>query len=130
MNTSKTAITLALTAALGTTGVAFANDNPFGMQVLNQGYQVAEADAKMPEGKCGAGMKDAAKMEDGKCGAMKDGAKAKDGKCGEGKCGAGTNKSKMEDGKCGAMKDGAKAVDGKCGAGKTSEPMPETEKSQ
>lgn len=97
MNTSKTAITLALTAALGSTGVAFANDNPFGMQVLHQGYQVAEADAKMPEGS-GAGMKDAAKAADGKCGegkcgaSAKDATKAKDGKCGEGKCGAGIGK--------------------------------------
>lgn len=123
MNTSKTAITLALTAALGSTGVAFANDNPFGMQVLNQGYQVAEADAKMPEG-------DAAKAKDGKCGegkcgaGVKDAAKAKDGKCGEGKCGAGVkDAAKAKDGKCG---------EGKCGAGtgKTSEPVPETEKSQ
>ncbi len=134
MKTSKTAITLALTAALGTTGVAFANDNPFGMQVLTQGYQVAEADAKMPEGKCGAGMKDAAKMEDGKCGAaMKDAAKAADGKCGAMKDG-----TKAADGKCGAgMKDATKAKDGKCGEGKcgagmgkASEPMPETEKPQ
>jgi uncharacterized low-complexity protein len=94
MNTSKTAVTLALTAALGASGAALAGDNPFGMQTLGQGYQVAEADAKMPEGKCGA-MKDEAaggdmdKAKEGKCGdKAKDQAKAKDGKCGEGKCGA------------------------------------------
>jgi len=98
MNTSKTAITLALTTALGTSGVALAGNNPFGMQTLGQGYQVAEADTKMPEGKCGA-MKgeeasgDMDKAKEGKCG---DKAKAQEksmdktmeGKCGEGKCGA------------------------------------------
>jgi len=95
-------MTLALTAALGTTGVAFANDNPFGMQVLDQGYQqLAEAkakDGKCGEGKCGAAAKDASKAKDGKCGegkcgaAAKDATKAKNGKCGEGKCGAGMDK--------------------------------------
>lgn len=94
MNTSKTAVTLALTAALGSSGVALAGDNPFGMQVLGQGYQVAEADAKMPEGKCGAMKGEAAggdmdKAKEGKCGdKAKAQAKAMDGKCGEGKCGA------------------------------------------
>jgi len=102
MNTSKTAVTLALTAALGSSGVALAGDNPFGMQVLGQGYQLAEADAKMPEGKCGATKGEAAggdmnKAQEGKCGdkvkdQAKAQAKARDGKCGEGKCGA--NKAK------------------------------------
>ena len=98
MNSTKTAVTLALTAALGSSGVALAGDNPFGMQTLGQGYQVAEADTKMPEGKCGA-MKgeaagadmDKAKAKEGTCGdkaESKAQAKAKDGKCGEGKCGA------------------------------------------
>ena len=98
MNSTKTAVTLALTAALGSSGVALAGDNPFGMQTLGQGYQVAEADTKMPEGKCGA-MKgeaagadmDKAKAKEGTCGdkaESKARAKARDGKCGEGKCGA------------------------------------------
>lgn len=102
MNSTKTAVTLALTAALGSSGVALAGDNPFGMQTLGQGYQVAEADTKMPEGKCGA-MKgeaagadmDKAKAKEGTCGdkaeskaQAKAQAKARDGKCGEGKCGA------------------------------------------
>jgi uncharacterized low-complexity protein len=96
MNTSKTAVSLAFTAALGSSGVALADDNPFAMQLLGQGYQVAEADAKMPEGKCGG-----KQMEEGKCGGSKamEGAsvdkpesKAKDGKCGEGKCGASKGK--------------------------------------
>jgi len=96
MNTSKTAVTLAFTAALGSSGIALAGDNPFAMQTLDQGYQVAEADTKMPEGKCGAMKGEAAggdmeKAREGKCGdkaAAKAEAKAKDGKCGEGKCGA------------------------------------------
>lgn len=102
MMTSKTAITLALTAALGSTGVALAGENPFGMQVLKQGYQVAEADAKMPDAKCGAN-----KVQEAKCAANKDAAKAAEGKCG-------TNKD------AGAMKDAPpmKAKDGKCGEGK------------
>jgi uncharacterized low-complexity protein len=77
MNTTKTVITLALTTALGSTGIAQAGENPFGMQVLKQGYQVAEA---------------AAKSQEGKCGASKTMTKAKEGKYGEGKCGA--NKAK------------------------------------
>ena len=96
MNSTKTAVTLALTAALGSSGVALAGDNPFGMQTLGQGYQVAEADAKMPEGKCGAMKGEAAgadmdKAKEGKCGdkaESKAQTKARDGKCGEGKCGA------------------------------------------
>jgi uncharacterized low-complexity protein len=104
MNTSKTAVTLALTAALGSSGVALAGDNPFSMQTLGQGYQVAEADTKMPEGKCGAMKGEAAggdmdKAKEGKCGdkaESKAEAKARDGKCGEGKCGA--NKTQPAEG--------------------------------
>ncbi|HEY9197928.1 MAG TPA: hypothetical protein VIR60_01100 [Gammaproteobacteria bacterium] len=98
MKTSNTALTLALATALGSTGAAFAGENPFGMQVLEHGYQVAEADAKMPDGKCGAkkveeGKCAANKVEEGKCAANKaDMTKAKDGKCGEGKCGANKDK--------------------------------------
>lgn len=103
MKTSNTAITLALAAALGSTG-ASAGVNPFGMQVLDHGYQVAEADSpmsnKMPDGKCGAkkmeeGKCAANKAKEGKCAADAAAAKAKDGKCGEGKCGA--NKAKPAD---------------------------------
>lgn len=99
MKTSTTAITLALAAALGSTS-ASAGSNPFGMQVLDHGYQVAEADAKMPDGKCGAkkmeeGKCAANKAKEGKCAADAAAGKAKDGKCGEGKCGA--NKAKPAD---------------------------------
>lgn len=61
MKTSKTAITLALTTALASGGIAVAAENPFGMQALDQGYMVAEAkakDGKCGEGKCGAGKSD------------------------------------------------------------------------
>lgn len=92
MNVSKTSITLALTAVLGSSGLAVAGDNPFGMQVLDKGYLVAEANAKTPN------TNEAATS------------KSKDGKCGEGKCGAGTAKTaKAKDGKCG---------EGKCGSSK------------
>ena len=49
-------------------GSAMAAENPFAMQQLNGGYNVA-----MSEGSCG----------EGKCG----GDKGKEAKCGEGKCG-------------------------------------------
>jgi len=109
MNTTKTVITLALSTALGSTGIAQAGENPFGMQVLKQGYQVAEADARSQEGKCGASKaadkaveakcgasKAADKTAEGKCGASKTMTKAREGKCGEGKCGA--NKAKGMEG--------------------------------
>lgn len=84
-------------------------DNPFSMAKLSQGYQVAEADAKTMEGKCGAD-KAGEKMMDGKCGGDKaDHAdmKKKDGQCGGDKADGGAMKKK--DGKCG---------EGKCGSGK------------
>ena len=51
-------------------GSAMATENPFAMQELDSGYNVA-----MSEGTCG----------EGKCG----GDKGKEAKCGEGKCGEG-----------------------------------------
>ena len=86
-----------VTAAVGTAFVAsfaavsFADvqENPFGAEELENGYDLlAKAE---DEGKCG----------EGKCGESKDG----EGKCGEGKCGEG----KCGEGKCG---------EGKCGEGK------------
>lgn len=90
MNTTKTSITLALTAALGS-GIALADGNPFAMQELPQGYTVAEAgtDADI-------------KVKEGKCGGAKADAKAKEGKCGEGKCGGAKAEDKVKEGKCGA----------------------------
>jgi uncharacterized low-complexity protein len=67
-------------AAAALTPVAYAgNDNPFTSTRLDAGYQLAQADAKQKDGKCG----------EAKCGADKKAAeKKKDGKCGEAKCGA------------------------------------------
>ncbi len=92
MKTRTTTLTLALTAVIGTAGIAYAAEgNPFALNGLSQGYQVAQAekakDEKAKDGKCG----------EGKCGGSKAKAtddKAKDGKCGEGKCGG----SKAKDG--------------------------------
>jgi uncharacterized low-complexity protein len=90
MASRKTAVTLALGSAVAATlaiaPLANANDNPFKLQSLKSGYQVA--DNKDKEGKCGGD-----KAKDGKCG----GDKAKDGKCGgdkakEGACGGDKNK--------------------------------------
>ncbi len=80
--------TVAVTAsAIFAPAAQAATDNPFGLQKLDSGYQLAQADKKADDkkkdGKCG----------EGKCGGTKKPAddKKKDGKCGEGKCG-GTKK--------------------------------------
>lgn len=84
---NKTTLALATGAAFAATvalaPAALAADNPFGMAKLDSGYQLAAADDKKKDGKCG----------EGKCGGDKKPAddKKKDGKCGEGKCG-GTKK--------------------------------------
>jgi len=74
------AASAAIAASFAATG-ANASDNPFGMQELNTGYEVAMSTSEglCGEGKCGEG-----KCGEGKCG----GDKAKEAKCGEGKCGA------------------------------------------
>ena len=70
-------ITIALGSAFAAATLlpAHAAGNPFAAKTLDAGYQVAQADTKAKDGKCG----------EGKCGGDKG--KAKDGKCGEGKCG-------------------------------------------
>ena len=90
-----------LAAALLAPAAHAASDSPFAAKQLSAGYQLAQADTKGKEGKCG----------EGKCGAEKKAAdKKKDGKCGEGKCGADKKPAdKKKDGKCG---------EGKCGASK------------
>lgn len=98
-------ITLALGSAFAavTALPAHAAGNPFAAKSLDAGYQVAQADMKAKDGKCG----------EAKCGADKKGAtKAKDGKCGEGKCGA---DKKAKEGSCG----GDKKKDASCGAKKS-----------
>jgi uncharacterized low-complexity protein len=91
-----------LTAALGATVLSAAlaptvsaGENPFALNELKSGYQLAQAEPKPAEGKCGEGkcggeMTGETKGEtkgatEGKCGA---GGKTSEGKCcGEGKCG-------------------------------------------
>ena len=87
-------------AAVALTPTAHAAEgNPFSSAKLEAGYQLAQADSKGKEGKCG----------EAKCGAdKKAGEKKKDGKCGEGKCGADKKAGeKKMDGKCGEAKCGA-----------------------
>ena len=87
-------------AAATLTPIAHAADNPFGATKLEAGYQLAQADTKKVDGKCG----------EAKCGADKKAAeKKKDGKCGEAKCGADKKAmdDKKKDGKCGEAKCGA-----------------------
>lgn len=91
MKTSNKTIALALSGAFALSiGAASINaaENPFAIKSLSSGYQVAEHDEKMKDGKCG----------EGKCSAemKKDHAKAKEGKCGEGKCSAEMKKEKAE----------------------------------
>jgi len=86
----------AFAASLAASPIAGAAENPFSMNDLGNGYQVAEKGkeggcggmkGKAKEGKCGDMAK---KTKEGKCGDMKDksGMKGKkDGQCGEGKCG-------------------------------------------
>jgi uncharacterized low-complexity protein len=135
--TSKTTIVSAavggaFAASLGAAPLATAADNPFAMQPLDRGYQVAEA-GKMGSGKCGAGKCGAAMRKDthAMCGmAMMD--ENKDGKVSKEEFikaheamfdKLDTNKdgvldkaemAKMPQGMCG----GAKAGEGKCGGAK------------
>ncbi|MFH2211562.1 MAG: hypothetical protein ABIJ01_07990 [Pseudomonadota bacterium] len=89
------AIGSAFTAAALIPVAHAAGDNPFGASKLQSGYQIADADNKMKDGKCG----------EATCGADK---KAADPK-GEAKRGA---DKKMD------MKSDAKAGEAKCGASK------------
>ena len=95
----------ALTVALGTAfaasfavaPVAKAAGNPFAMDTLKSGYQVADDAGKKADDKDAASKMsktdketNAKMMKEGKCGEGKCGVKnVKEGKCGEGKCGAG-----------------------------------------
>lgn len=71
-------------AAIALTPIAHAAENPFGATKLEAGYQLAQADTKMKDGKCGeakcgADKKAAEKKKDASCGADKKGAEAKCG---------------------------------------------------
>jgi uncharacterized low-complexity protein len=75
----------AVFAATVLSPLASAADNPFAMQKLSGGYQLAATDMtdKKMDGSCSAD-----KKKDGSCSAEKKATKKKDGKCGEFKCGA------------------------------------------
>jgi uncharacterized low-complexity protein len=90
--------TLGAALLSATAFTAHAAQNPFAVQELSSGYNLAAAE-KAQEGSCG----------EGKCGGE---VKAdKEGKCGEGKCGGeAAAKTASAEGKCG---------EGKCGAEKT-----------
>ncbi len=110
-STSKSPVALALGVTLASTTVmmasASADANPFAMNELSSGYQVAM------EGKCGGNM-GAQKDAEGKCGGDMGAKKDAEGKCG-GNMNSGEAKGK--EGKCGGdMKD--KAMEGKCGGSK------------
>ncbi len=103
--------TVAASAAIAATfsaGNVSASENPFGMQELSAGYNVAMSEGTCGEGKCGEGKcGDKAKAKAGEIEA-----KAKEAKCGEGKCGGDKAKeAKCGEGKCG----GDKAKEAKCG---------------
>ncbi|MDP7536329.1 MAG: hypothetical protein QF470_00660 [Methylococcales bacterium] len=92
------ALGTALVSSLGSAGVN-AEVSPFGLNELSGGYmQLAEADTKKGEMKCGAQMKDMKEAE------MNCGAKIgmKEGSCGEAQCGAMMmgEEPKMPEGKC------------------------------
>ena len=111
MNTSQTrkplamAIGSAFAVSLMASPIVSAEQNPFSMNELSSGYQVAE---KGKEGSCG----------EGKCGGKKS---SKEGSCGEGKCGG---KKSSKEGSCGDKKgkEGScgdkKGKEGSCGEGK------------
>jgi uncharacterized low-complexity protein len=106
-----TAMGSALAVSMIASSAVSAAENPFAMQSLESGYQVAadEAKDKKAEGKCGEGKCGEGKCGEGKCGASATSDKKADGKCGEGKCGASATSDKKADGKCG---------EGKCGGSK------------
>lgn len=101
-------LSLALGSAFAAVAVmpAQAAGNPFAAKTLDAGYQVAQAETKAKDGKCG----------EAKCGADKKDEKKldkkKDGKCGEAKCGA---DKKAKEASCG----GDKKKDASCGAKKS-----------
>ena len=105
----------ALVSGAVATGAVMASTPVFAAQSLSQGYQVAAADQKAPEGACGGN----AKSQEGSCGAN---AKSQEGSCG-------SNNAKAKEGSCGAEKGNkpakaekpakaSKGMEGRCGEGK------------
>ncbi|MDH5435238.1 MAG: hypothetical protein OEX83_00625 [Gammaproteobacteria bacterium] len=117
------AIGSAFVASLAASPMVNAEQNPFSMNELSSGYQVADS-GKM-EGNCGSKHKE---KSDGNCGGKmnkekmheedEDEHKSKKMEEGEGKCGA--KKKAVKEGqcgeaKCGGMKKEKKAKEGNCG---------------
>ena len=126
MSKSKKPLAAAIGSAFAATLVASpivnAEQNPFSMNELSSGYQVADMEGKCGgkkerEGNCGGkkekeGNCGGKKMEEGegKCGAKKKA--VKEGQCGEAKCGGNMKSDKAEkEGNCG----GKKSKEGNCG---------------
>jgi len=118
------AIGSAFAVSLAASPVVNAEQNPFAMNELSSGYQVADMEGKCGgkkeregncggkkerEGNCGGKMN---KYEEGEgnCGAKKKA--RKEGQCGEGKCGGDMKADKSKEGNCG----GKKPMEGKCGS--------------
>ncbi len=85
------AVGAAFMASAITIPMASASENPFQLNQLSGGYNLAskaEGEGKCGEGKCGEAKAEAKADGEGKCGEAKAAAKADgEGKCGEGKCG-------------------------------------------
>ena len=82
-SSKKVALSLGALALAGSMGAFAATENPFAIQSLSSGYQVADHHEKNHEGKCGHGKCGAEKSKDGKSDHGKSSAeKAKEGKCG------------------------------------------------
>ena len=92
------AIGSAFAAATLTPVAHAANDNPFGATKLEAGYQLAQADTKKMDGKCGEAKCGAEKKAAAK--ALNDAGSRADKKAAEAKCGA----DKKGEAKCGANK--------------------------
>lgn len=93
----QTLVTLAIGSAFTAAALSpiahAAGDNPFSANKLQAGYQLAQADTKKKDGKCGeakcgAEKKAAEKKAEAKCGADKNTGMESGGKAGEAKCGA------------------------------------------
>ncbi len=96
---ASTALGSALVAGIAFSPLASAADNPFSTHALKDGYQLAQAETKAKDGKCG----------EAKCGAEKKAAERRAAeKKADGNCGAAKNAEmpveKKQDGSCGANK--------------------------
>ena len=104
----------ALLSGAVATGAVMASTPVFAAQSLSQGYQVAAADQKTPEGSCGGN----AKSQEDSCGAnakSQEGSHGSNAKSKEGSCGAekGNKPAKTE-----KPTKASKGMEGRCGEGK------------